>query len=50
MKSKTKNITDDIMIIEKFSNEKSYILETDKYNLKITTKDDLDIIKKFLKK
>ena len=50
MKSNIKNITDDIMIIEKFSNEKSYILETDKYNLKITTKDDLDIIKKFLKK
>ena len=50
MKSKIKNITDDIMIIENYSNEKSYILETENYNIKITTKDDLDIIKKFLKK
>ena len=50
IKNKIKNITDDIMIIEYFSNEKSYILETNKYNLKITTKDDIDIIKNFLKK
>lgn len=50
LKSNIKYITDDIMIIEKFSKDKSYILETDKYNIKITTKEDLDLIKKFLKK
>ena len=48
--SNIKYITDDIMIIEKFSKDKSYILETDKYNIKITTKEDLDLIKKKLKK
>ena len=36
--------------MEKFSKEKSYILDTDKYNIKVTTKDDIDIIKNFLKK
>ena len=50
IKTKIKNITDDIMIMEKFSKEKSYILDTDKYNIKVTTKDDIDIIKNFLKK
>ena len=48
--SKVNNITDDIMIMEKFSKDKSYILETDNYNIKITNKEDIDIIKKFLKK
>lgn len=46
VKSKKKlNITDDMQIIEYFSNEKGYILDSNKLNFKITTKDDLNMIK-----
>ena len=47
---KIKNITDDIMIIEKYSKDKAYIIETDNFNYKVTNKSDIDIIKLFLKK
>ena len=50
IKSKSKSITDDIMIIEKFTNYKSFVLNTDNLNIKVTTKDDINFIKKFLKK
>ena len=42
------NITDDIQIIELFSNEKSYLLDSYKYNIKITDEYDLKIIKYLL--
>ena len=46
VKTKKKlNITDDMQIIEYFSNEKGYILDSNKLNFKITTKDDLNMIK-----
>ena len=46
VKTKKKlNITDDMQIIEYFSNEKGYILDSNKLNFKITTKEDLNMIK-----
>ena len=42
---KTVKITDDLQIIELFSNNKTYILDSSKLNFKITTKDDLNMIK-----
>lgn len=50
IKNKSKLVTDDIMIIEKYTKSKSFILNTNNYNIKITTKDDINFIKKFLKK
>ena len=38
-------ITDDLQIIELYSNNKTYILDSSKLNFKITTKDDLNMIK-----
>ena len=46
VKTKKKlNITDDMQIIEYFSNEKGYILDSNRLNFKITTKEDLNMIK-----
>ena len=42
---KAVKITDDLQIIELFSNNKTYILDSSKLNFKITTKDDLNMIK-----
>ena len=42
---KSVKITDDLQIIELFSNNKTYILDSSKLNFKITTKDDLNMIK-----
>lgn len=42
---KTFKITDDLQIVELFSNKKTYILDSSKLNFKITTKDDLNMIK-----
>ena len=39
------NITDDIQIIELFSNIKSYLILGDRNNIKITYKSDIDILK-----
>lgn len=41
-------ITDDIMIIEKYTKLSPYILETNKVNIKITTKEDLKLIKNLI--
>lgn len=41
-------ITDDLQIVEYFSKTKTYILDSNKLNLKITTKDDLNMIKYLL--
>lgn len=38
-------ITDDLQIIELYSNKKTYVLDSSKLNFKITTKDDLNMIK-----
>ena len=43
--NKSVKITDDLQIIELFSNNKTYILDSSKLNFKITTKDDLNMIK-----
>ena len=43
-------ITDDIQIIELFSKNKSYIIDSKKNNFKITTMDDLKLMKYLLKK
>ncbi len=46
LKSKnTLKITDDLQIIELFSKSKTYIFDSSKLNFKITTKDDLNMIK-----
>ena len=42
---KTAKITDDLQIVELFTNKKTYILDSSKLNFKITTKDDLNMIK-----
>ena len=42
---KTVKITDDLQIVELFTNKKTYILDSSKLNFKITTKDDLNMIK-----
>lgn len=41
-------ITDDLQIIEYFSKQKSYLIDSKKSNIKITTKDDLNMIKYIL--
>lgn len=41
-------ITDDLQIIEYFSKHKSYLIDSKKSNIKITTKDDLNMIKYIL--
>ena len=41
-------ITDDTQIVELFSNTKSYILNSSKLNIKITTQDDLNMVKYLL--
>ena len=45
---KNLNITDDLQIIENYSNIKCYILDSNKLNFKITTKNDLNMIKYIL--
>ena len=42
---KNRTITDDLQMIEYFSREKTYILDSNKLNFKITTQDDLNMIK-----
>lgn len=42
---KSLKITDDLQIIEYFSKNKTYLLDSSKLNFKITTKDDLNMIK-----
>lgn len=41
-------ITDDLQIIEYFSKQKSYLIDSKQSNIKITTKDDLNMIKYIL--
>lgn len=41
-------ITDDLQIIEMFSNIKTYLLNSSKLNIKITTQDDINMIKYLL--
>ena len=38
-----KNITDDLQIIELFTKEKTYLIDSSPLNIKITTKEDLEI-------
>ena len=50
-KSMTKNklkITDDLQIIEYYSKTKTYILNSSKLNYKITTQEDLNMVKYLL--
>lgn len=42
------NITDDVQIIEKYSKTKSHILESSNLNIKLTTKDDLLLLKSII--
>lgn len=48
-KNKNLKITDDLQIIENFSKVKTYTLNCNKNNIKITTKDDLDVLKCIIK-
>ena len=43
--SKKLKITDDLQIIEYFSKAKTYILDSSQLNYKITTKNDLNVLK-----
>ena len=43
--SKKLKITDDLQIIEYFSKAKTYILDSSQFNYKITTKNDLNVLK-----
>lgn len=47
-KKRKLNITDDLQIIESFSKEKSYIIDSSSLNYKITTKEDIDLLKYLL--
>ena len=50
IKNKPKHkITDDLQIIEYYSKTKTYILDSSKLNYKITTQDDLNMLKYILK-
>lgn len=42
------NITDDLQIIENFSKEKTYLIDSNKLNYKITTKDDINLLEYLL--
>lgn len=48
LNSKVRNITDDLQIIENFSNKKTYLLNSSALNIKITKKEDLFFIKNLL--
>lgn len=50
MKEQRKNITDDAMVVEKYSDFKVKIVEGDYKNIKITTPEDILIAEIFLKK
>ena len=41
--NKIKNITDDLQIVEIFSNKKTYLIDSNPLNVKITNKEDLKI-------
>ena len=43
------NITDDAMVMEKYGHEKVHITQGDYTNIKVTTREDLDILKIFMK-
>ena len=43
------NITDDAMVMEKYGHEKVHITHGDYTNIKVTTREDLDILNIFLK-
>lgn len=43
------NITDDAMVMEKYGHEKVHITQGDYTNIKVTTREDLDILNIFLK-
>ncbi len=47
LNKKNIKITDDLQIIENFSNKKSYLLNSNPYNIKITNKEDLKLFKLF---
>lgn len=46
----SEGITDDSMIMERFSDKKVYIVEGEDTNLKVTTPSDLEIVEKILEK
>ncbi len=50
VKIKDTTITDDSMVVEKYSEYRVSVVESDYTNIKITTKEDIDIMKTFLKK
>ena len=45
-----KTITDDAMIIEEFAHQKVHLTYGDYLNIKITTPEDIGVVKGFLKK
>jgi 2-C-methyl-D-erythritol 4-phosphate cytidylyltransferase len=47
-KDKNKNVTDDAMVVEKYTNHKVRFVEGDYQNIKITTPDDLVLAEAFL--
>lgn len=47
--NKKNKITDDLQIVEKFTKLRTYTLNCNKNNIKITTKDDFDMLKYLLK-
>ena len=49
MQDQEKNITDDAMVVEEYSNFKVKIVEGDYKNIKITTPEDIYIAEMFLK-
>ena len=49
MQNQEKNITDDAMVVEEYSNFKVKIVEGDYKNIKITTPEDIYIAEMFLK-
>ena len=47
---KATDITDDTMIVERFAGVKSKVLYGDYCNIKVTTPEDLDLVKNFFEK
>lgn len=50
IQDKVTDVTDDTMIVERYLNLKTKVIQGDYRNLKVTTPEDLDLVKIFLKK
>ena len=50
IQDKVTDVTDDTMIVERYLNLKTKVIQGDYRNLKVTTPEDLDLVKNFFEK